>query len=168
MKSFWKLKPLFLLVFLGWTSLAQAQYSDAPTISTSGSAAYTPIATAINGWKSAWTPPVSASSTNSAYSHRSAIIDQVEATLLAAGKDVITDNEYDVLADALFYWLRKVSSEGVPASSGGYYNNSRGGWFINDIRIGETHFCGAAGSGSQCVWELTSANVPIGLNGSSS
>ena len=87
MKKTRKLRVLLILMLLGCAGLVRAQYLGAPNITTSGSAAYTPIAEAINGWRTAYAPPANSSSTNSAFSHRSAIIDQVEATLLAAGKD---------------------------------------------------------------------------------
>ena len=172
MKTIRKWKWMLVLVLLGWASMAQAQYSGAPTLSTTGSAAYTPIATAINGWRTAYAPPANASSTNSAFAHRSAIIDQGEATLLAAGKDLITDNEYDILADALCFWLSKVSQEGLPTTHNpaGVYNNNRGGWYINSIDIGaEGSFFGkqaaADYNNSQCVWELVNTDVLISQAG---
>ena len=170
---------VFLFDLLGWSNKAWAAYSDAPTLSTSGSAAYSTIATTINSWKNAWTVGTNASNnTNDAYTNRSAIIDQVEATLLAAGKGTITDAEYDVLADALYYWLHQVADEGSRATaSGGHYNN-RGGWYINGIGIPEDFFGkypndaqgnpGADFNGSQCVWELRQTTCPIagtGYNG---
>ncbi len=167
-------KLVFTMALLQVGLVAHAAYNDAPTISTSGSSTYSTIASTINGWKNAWNPPVNASSTNSAYTNRSAIIDQVEATILAAGKAVITDDEYDVLADALCYWLSQVSREGLPTNHNpaGVYNNSRGGWYINSIDIGtEGAFFGYATSGgadhtsSQCVWELRNTNVLISAAG---
>ena len=80
MKTIRKLKRMLILILLGSASLAQAQYPDAPTLPTTGSTAYTTIANAINRWQSSYVVPTSASSTNSAYTNRSAIIDQVEAT----------------------------------------------------------------------------------------
>ena len=170
-------KHLIILVtllasMLGWNSAVWAAYSDAPTISTTGSAAYTPIATAINGWKNAWTPPTSTSSTTSAFYNRSTIIDQVEATILAAGKGTITDNEYDVLADALCFWLSKVSKEGLLPADGGIYGNNRGGWYINSIDLGtegaffgKTTSTGPDYNNSQCVWELVNTDVLISQAG---
>ena len=96
MRIFGKLKWMFVLLLLGCTSLAYAAYPNAPTISTSGSATYTSIATAINSWKNAWTGDVY--NPNCAYRNRTTIIDYVEATILAASKGTITDTEYDVLS----------------------------------------------------------------------
>lgn len=157
-----------LLALLSCGNKAWAAYNDAPTISTSGSSTYSSIAATINSWKNAWTPPANNSSTTSAYAHRSAIIDQVEATILAAGKATITDSEYDVLADALCYWLNKVATEGRSTADGGVYGNNRAGWYISGIGIPENFF-GYNGttdySNSQCVWKLVNANVQIAGTG---
>ena len=74
MKVITKLRGVLILLLLGWASMAQAAYPSAPTLNTSGSAAYTSIATAINSWKNAWSPD------RGAYNNRSTIIDNVEAT----------------------------------------------------------------------------------------
>ncbi len=168
-----------LACVIGFSGKAWAAYPNAPTISTSGSADYSSIATAINSWKNAWTAGTNASNnTNDAFTHRSAIIDQVEATLIAAGKATITDAEYDRLADALYFWLHQVADEGArSANTGGHYDN-RAGWYITGIGIPE-HFFGkypvnAQGvvsgdfNNSQCVWELTQETCVIagtGTNG---
>ena len=169
MKVITKLKGLLVLLMLGWTCAAYAAYSTAPTISTSGSATYASIAATINSWKNAWTPPANASSTTSAFAHRSAIIDQVEATIVAAGKGTITDDEYDVLADALYYWLHQVASEGRMPSEGGVYNNNRAGWYISGIGIPEWFFGkyanGSDFNNSQCVWELRNTSCQIAGTG---
>jgi predicted outer membrane repeat protein len=173
MKTLYKhlIKVLSLLIFLlCWWDLAWAAYPSAPTITTSGSAAYTPIATAINSWKNAWTAPANASSTTSAFAHRSDIIDQVEATLLAAGQDAITDAEYDRLADALYFWLHQVASEGRNPGDGGVYGNNRAGWYISGIGIPEWFFGKQANStadynNSQCVWELQTTSCQIAGSG---
>jgi len=155
-----------VVCFLMWGSNALAAYPSAPTLPTSGSAAYRTIAGAINGWKNAWTAGTNNSNnTNDAWTHRSAIIDQVEATLLAAGKGTITDAEYDDLADALYFWLHQVADEGAKAeNNGGHYNN-QSGWYISGIGIPE-HFFSHPNYGTiNCVWELTNATVGIGGTG---
>ena len=141
------------LVFavLGWSGKAWAVYPNAPTISTIGSADYSSIATNINNWKNAWSPD------RGAYNNRSTIIDNVEATLKAAGKASITDGEYDALADALYWWLHQVVVEGYAAG------DNRGGWYISGIGIPEWYF--SDGSTLNCVWELTNAAVPIAGGG---
>ena len=151
MKVITKLRGVLILLLLGWASVAQAAYPSAPTLNTSGSAAYTSIATAINSWKNAWSPD------RGAYNNRSTIIDNVEATLLAAGKATITDTEYDVLADGLYWWLHQVVVEGSAAG------DNRGGWYISGIGIPEWYF--SDGSTLNCVWELTQASVPIAGGG---
>ena len=170
MKTIRKLKWMLVIALMGWTSLGYAQYPGAPQITTSGSAAYTPIATAINSWKDAWTAGTNVSNNNNdAFTHRSTIIDQVEATLVAAGKATITDAEYDVLADALYFWLHRVADEGARQSNtGGHYNN-RAGWYISGIGIPE-HFFGKYSTtqdynNSQCVWELVNPTCPIAGSG---
>ena len=147
-------KTIFLVILacmVGWSNKLYAAYPNAPTLNTSGSATYTTIATAINSWKNAWSPD------RGAYNNRSTIIDNVEATLLAAGKATITDTEYDVLADALYWWLHQVVEEGTAAG------DNRGGWYINGIGIPEWYFCD--GSTLNCVWELRQASVPIAGGG---
>ena len=138
-----------LACVIGFSGKAWAAYPNAPTISTSGSADYSSIATAINSWKNAWSPD------RGAYNNRSTIIDNVEATLKAAGKASITDSEYDALADALYWWLHQVVVEGSAAG------DNRGGWYIYGIGIPETFF--SNGNPYNCVWELNQATVPIAM-----
>ena len=150
---------LFISIALAMISGLFIPASAAPypftKIGTSGSSKYSGIAQAINSWVTTLDD-----ATNMARVNRSLIIDQVEATLRAAGKNEITDAEYDTLADALCFWLRQVTKEGDRDSA------AKQGWYIYGIAINDYFF-----RGQQCVWELVSApsdpttsDIWIGIN----
>ena len=151
-----------VVCLLGIIGKTHAQYPGAPILNTAGSADYTSVATVINAWRTHWSTP------NDAYTWRADIINEVEKTLVAAGKATITDEEYDRLAEGLYFWLHQTVIRGTEAG------DFRGGWYIGGIGIPDYVFGlwpdgngGALGdfNGSQCVWELTEDLVPIGGDG---
>lgn len=140
---------LSIAAFLSASLVSFAQYSDAPTLSTDGSSDYTTIATAINAWRTTVTSA-------NILSYNNAIIDQVEATIKAAGKATISDSEYNTLADALYIWLNHFTDQG---RAGGSYLVA---WNMRDVRLNQTPDEGAAVlENTQTVWRLCRSTVPF-------